>query len=110
MQSLLQEEFRVLFLNNNYKLIEDKVMTLGTIDMSVVSEKEVLTYALRLGASNLIISHNHPNGVSLPSNKDHNITKIIKNGCVSVGMKLTDHIIIGADGDYYSFNERGFLE
>jgi len=109
MQNLQQEEFRVLFLNSNHKLIEDRVMTTGTVDMSLVSVREILTYALRLGASNLIISHNHPNGVSLPSSEDHDVTELLNNGCRSVGMHLTDHVIIGGDGGYYSFRERGFL-
>ena len=105
---LEREQLRLLCLNNCHQLIHEEVMTIGTCDSSLVSVREILIKCLQVKASRIAIAHNHPTGTAHPSNDDINTTSRLKEGCIAIGIKLVDHIIISHD-TWYSFAEHGVL-
>ena len=100
-----REWFRVLYLNNKNKVILNKLEFIGTIDSSAVYPREIMVMALQCGASALILAHNHPSGDPAPSYCDREITKAIVFAAATMGIKVLDHVIIGASkaGDKVSF-------
>lgn len=103
-----QEYFYVVYLDNAKKIIDDKLLFIGTINYSVVHPREVFKEAYLLSASAIICIHNHPSGNVFPSKEDLKITADIKEIGNLLGIKLIDHIIIGQN-QYYSFLENGDL-
>lgn len=99
-----QEEFHILYLDSKNNLLSDKLLFLGTVNMSIVHPREVFKNAYLLSASKMICIHNHPSGDSTPSKEDINLTLKIKELSIIHDIKLLDHIIIGCN-NYYSFYE-----
>jgi DNA repair protein RadC len=89
------EEFHILFLDRRNVLIKDECQQRGTIDHTPVYPREVVKRALELGASALILVHNHPSGDPTPSKADIAVTKDIKKAAAPLGVILHDHVIIG---------------
>ena len=108
MRSLEVEELHVMFLDTRNRLLGEKMMTRGTVNMSVFSAREILIEALRRKAVNIAMVHNHPTGDTQPSKHDQEATESVKKACDIVGVRLIDHVIIGR-GAYYSFHESGEL-
>ena len=101
-QGKKQEYFYCLYLDNKNKLIERKLLFMGTINRSIVHPREIFKEAYLTSASNIICMHNHPSGDIRPSIEDDYLTKsLIKIGKIQ-GINITDHIIIGNDS-YYSY-------
>ena len=109
MERLKQEQVRVLMLNGKNGIIADKMITQGTINASLLSEREIFYSAIRNMAASIIIAHNHPSGDSAPSQQDIDVTKdIVKAGRI-IHIPVLDHIIIGK-GNFYSFKENNLIE
>jgi len=89
------EEFHILFLDRKNVLIKDERQQRGTVDHTPVYPREVVKRALELGASALILVHNHPSGDPTPSKADIAVTQDIKKAAASLGVVLHDHVIIG---------------
>jgi len=111
----IREWFRVLYLNSKNKVILNKLEFLGTVDSSPVYPREVIVTALQVGASSLVLAHNHPSGDPEPSYCDKEITKAIVFAAATLGIKVLDHVIVGASkaGDkaaFYSMAEKGEIE
>lgn len=104
LRHLKVEEFIVLFLNNRNRYITSRVMTIGTHDESLVSVRDVFSYALKVEAVNIVLIHNHPSGDVTPSNEDMNVTNNMVSAGKIIGIDVLDHIIIG-DKTYLSFRE-----
>lgn len=102
------ERVRVLYLNSRNMLIRDELASEGSIDQSVIYVREVIKRALELGASAVILVHNHPSGSPEPSRQDIVITKDVAEAAAKLGIALQDHIIIGG-ADYRSFRAMGLL-
>ena len=101
-QGKKQEYFYCLYLDNKNKLIERKLLFMGTINRSIVHPREIFKEAYLTSASKIICMHNHPSGDIRPSMEDDYLTKsLIKIGKIQ-GINITDHIIIGNDS-YYSY-------
>lgn len=99
-----KEHFYVMLLTAKNKLISVECLSVGTIDNSVASPRDVFAAALLKNASAVIIAHNHPSGEPLPSMADRALTaRMIKVGD-ALGVRVLDHIIIGL-GSYYSFQD-----
>ncbi len=97
-----QEYFYCLYLDNKNKLIERKLLFIGTINQSIVHPREIFKEAYLLSASKIICLHNHPSGDINPSYEDIDLTKkLIEIGNL-LGIKLLDHLII-TNNNYYSF-------
>jgi DNA repair protein RadC len=92
------EEFHILFLDRKNVLIKHERQQRGTIDHTPVYPREVVKRALDLGASALILVHNHPSGDPTPSKADIAVTQDIKKAAAPLGVVLHDHIIIGRHG------------
>ena len=103
-----KEKFVLILLNSRNKLIHDEVLSIGTINATLVSPRELFIEALKAEASNIIILHNHPSGDPTPSRQDILITNKIKEVSSLVEIPLIDHIIIG-DNQYFSFKQKGLL-
>ena len=93
-----REEFRVLFLDKRNALIADEVQGVGTIDHTPVYPREIIRRALELGASALILAHNHPSGDPTPSPADIRMTKDIVSIAEPFGIIIHDHLIVGKHG------------
>ncbi|WP_026651180.1 RadC family protein [Butyrivibrio proteoclasticus] len=103
-----KEKFILLCLNNKLKLISEVLLSIGTINSASVSPRDIFIHALKCGASNLIIVHNHPGGDPSPSSADISITNRITRSGQMLDVILRDHIIIG-DQSYCSLKDRGLL-
>jgi DNA repair protein RadC len=93
-----REQFRVLFLDKRNHVMADKVHQYGTIDHTPVYPREVVKRAIELGASALILAHNHPSGDPTPSQADFAMTKTLIEACQIFGIAVHDHVIIGKEG------------
>ena len=97
-----QEYFYCLYLDNKNKLIERKLLFMGTINRSVVHPREIFKEAYLSSCSSIVCMHNHPSGDINPSMEDIYLTKsLVKIGKIQ-GINVVDHVIFG-DNNYYSF-------
>jgi DNA repair protein RadC len=100
------EEFHILFLDRKNVLIKHERQQRGTVDHTPVYPREVVKRALDLGASALILVHNHPSGDPTPSKADIAVTQDIKKAAAPLGVVLRDHLIIARNG-HISLRELG---
>lgn len=105
---LSHEEFWVLYLNNSNKVIQKYQLSKGGITGTLVDVRLVLKNALQLGATSLILSHNHPSGTLNPSESDKTITKKLKIASQSLDIKVLDHIIV-TEKAYFSFADENLM-
>ena len=103
------EQFRVLYLDRKNTLIADEQQQEGTVDHTPVYPREVVGRALELGASAIIMVHNHPSGDPTPSRADIDMTAKVSAAGKSLGVVLHDHIVIGR-GQHASLKSMGLLE
>lgn len=93
-----------LYLDLHFRIIGYTKLGQGTFNAVQMDLKQTLINALLCGASNVVLTHNHPSGLMRPSNADIQLTKNIRIGCEAVGLKLVDHLIISPTvGIYFSF-------
>ena len=104
----VREEFRVLFLDRKNTLIADEVQSAGTIDHTPVYPREIVKRALDLGASAMILVHNHPSGDPTPSRSDIAMTHEIAAAAKPLRIAVHDHVIVGRSG-HASFKSLGLL-
>jgi DNA repair protein RadC len=102
------EQFRLLFLDRKNRLIGDEIQARGTVDHTPVYVREVVKRALDLGATALILVHNHPSGDPTPSRADIEMTRDIARAAAPLGVTIHDHIIIGR-GEPASLRALGLL-
>ncbi len=102
------EQFRILFLDKKNVLIADEEQQKGTVDHVPVYPREVAKRVLELNASAVILVHNHPSGNPTPSQADIDMTILIENALMAIGVTLHDHVIIGKEEDC-SFRALGLL-
>lgn len=104
-----REHFRVLFMNRKNQLMADEVQQIGTVDHAPVYPREIVKRALELGATALILVHNHPSGDPTPSDSDIEITEEIIRAAFALDILVHDHIIV-ARGGTTSFKSLGLLD
>ena len=102
------EEIRIIFLDRKNIVLADEVHQQGTVDHTPVYPREVVKRALELGASALILVHNHPSGDPTPSRADIAMTREIALAAKALKIELHDHLVIGKGG-YASFKALGLL-
>lgn len=100
-----REHLMLCMFDSKCRLIGDHLLSLGSIDSSIVSPREIFRTALSCNAVHLILVHNHPSGVPEPSRLDDIVTEQISQCGRMMGILLSDHIIIG-DKSYYSYREK----
>ena len=103
-----EENLMVLCLNTKNRIIESKIVSVGSLNSSIVHPREVFKQAIRVHAASIIIAHNHPSGDPTPSVEDTTITNRLKECGKIIGIELLDHIIIG-DGTFVSLKEKGVI-
>lgn len=104
MEDLLQEKFMAVYLDTKNKVIDKKVIFVGTVNSSSITPRDVFREAVKLNSVSMILIHNHPAGSISPSYEDVYLTnEFIKLGRM-MGISVIDHLIIGKN-NYYSFRE-----
>lgn len=100
-----KEHFMVLHLDTCNRVIKDEIISIGTLNSSLVHPREVFKSAIKESANAVILVHNHPSGNAEPSEEDIKITNILFKSGELLSIKVLDHIIISNDG-YYSFRDK----
>ena len=95
-------------LDGKGKVLSSRCLAEGDVSMAAVSVRQVVEYALRAGAVGVVLAHNHPSGVALPSQEDIATTRLIRDALRTMNIQLVDHIVV-ADGDYVSMAASGML-
>ena len=100
------EELHVFYLDAKSRLMKNELTTRGTINASVLYPREIAKRALELGATGVMIAHNHPSGDSKPSTQDIEMTRKLATGLRLLDIILYDHFVVGT-GHVYSFKAHG---
>ena len=100
------EQFGVLLLDTKHRVLRATVLSIGTLDASIVHPREVFREAIAGGAAAIVVFHNHPSGDPEPSEDDVRLTERLRAAGVLMGIEVLDHVVLG-DARYYSFREHG---
>ena len=103
------ETFCIVCLDVNKRFISMENIFRGTIDSATIYPRDLVEKSLSLGASYVIITHNHPSGIAKPSKEDVDITEVLYKAFKMVDIRMLDHIII-AGNSFYSFREDGVFD
>lgn len=106
--SLEREEFSLLFLDNQHRLIAYETLFTGTLSHTQVHPREVVKAGLKHNAAAIIVAHCHPSGLAEPSNADRQVTTRIQQALGLVDIRLLDHLVVGGM-EIVSFSERGWI-
>ena len=101
--------FRVIFLNSQNQVIDIVTAHEGTVTMSSVYVREIISLANKFGAAAMIFAHNHPSGEPKPSSEDKAITEELVFAGRIMKIKVLDHIVIGEE-KYFSFADEGLIK
>lgn len=102
-----REKFVVACLDVKNQPVSIQVVSIGSVNQSIVHPREVFKVAILSNASKIICFHNHPSGNITCSKEDKNITNRLKECGEILGIELVDHIIVGDNDTYFSFKENG---
>src|SRR4051794_8127958 len=102
------EQFGVVLLDTKRRVLRTTIVTVGTLDASIVHPREIFREAASAGAAALVLFHNHPSGDPEPSEDDVLLTHRLVAAGVLMGIDVVDHVIL-ADARYCSLREKGFL-
>ena len=105
---LPHEEFHIIYLNNSNKVIRKMQLSKGGITGTLVDVRLALRMALEIGATSIILCHNHPSGNLNPSSADKQLTQKLKTAGESLDIKILDHLIV-TEKSYFSFADEGLL-
>ena len=108
MGALCQEQVRVLLLDRRNRVVGQRVIYQGNAFSAIVRPAEVLRPAVVEGVPHLIVAHNHPSGAPSPSPQDMQVTKELREAADLLGLKLLDHVVIGAN-EVVSLKDQGLL-
>ncbi len=108
MRGLKQEIVKVIYLNTKNAIVFDRTVSMGCINRSLLSPREVFGPALEKGATRVIMLHNHPSGDPFPSDQDLELTERMLSCGLLLDIPLLDHIIIG-DQVHYSLHDSGVI-
>jgi DNA repair protein RadC len=103
-----REHFVGFYLNSRNQVLRREIVSIGSLNASLVHPREVFVPAIALSAASLILAHNHPSGDPTPSEEDLAITRRIQESGRLLGIELLDHVIVARDS-YTSFKERRLL-
>lgn len=107
-----KEAFAVAIVNTKNRVVDHEIVSLGSINQTLVHPREVFRRAILNKASGIIVCHNHPSGEITPSTDDILLTKRLKEAGEILGIKVVDHLIINGlnSKEYYSFSANSALE
>lgn len=104
----LQEEFKVLLLNNALRVLGIYAGFAGGMDSTLADPRLIFVTALKARATGILVAHNHPSGKLKPSEPDFTLTKRLVSAGELLNIDVVDHLIVSADG-FYSFMDEGVL-
>jgi DNA repair protein RadC len=99
-----KEQFMILHLDSKNRVIKDEIVSIGTLNASIIHPREVFKSAIKESVNSIILVHNHPSGDVTPSSEDEEITMRLFEAGKLLDIKVLDHVIVG-DG-YWSWKER----
>ena len=102
----MKEHFWVIGLSTRNAIQYIDLVSLGTLNASLVHPREVFRFSILKAVSSIILSHNHPSGDAEPSEEDMRITRRLVEAGKIIGIEVLDHIVIGDRDSFYSFKER----
>mgnify|MGYP001426029240 FL=1 len=105
----MKEHFWVIGLSTRNAIQYIDLVSLGTLNASLVHPREVFRFSILKAVSSIILSHNHPSGNAEPSEEDMKITRRLVEAGKIIGIEVLDHIVIGDRDSFYSFKERGII-
>lgn len=108
LSGLEDEQLHGLFLDRRNRVMALRVLTRGGPDVTLVDPRQILRTAIRVGATSVVLGHNHPSGDPEPSAQDREATRRVVRAGQQVGVRLVDHLVFGRD-EYVSLAERGEL-
>lgn len=94
----LQEEFHVVTLNTKHRMIDSHLITVGTLDASLVHAREVFRPAIKDSSSAILLVHNHPSGDPTPSREDRTVTDRLTEVGTMIGITVLDHVVVAREG------------
>jgi len=97
LKDLKKEHFIAVFLDSKNRIIKDEVISIGTLNSSLVHPREVFKEAIKNSANSIILVHNHPSGSVEPSDEDYRVNKVLVETGNLVGIKVLDHLVVGGD-------------
>lgn len=103
-----KEYFKIILLNTKNQIIATEIVSIGSLNSSLVHPREIFNIAVKRGCASIILAHNHPSGDPTPSKEDMEVTVRLVDSGEILGIKVLDHLIIG-EGRYYSFKEGGLI-
>ena len=103
-----REHFLLVTLNGGHEILQIHVITVGTLNRTLIHPREVFTTAMRDNAAAIIVSHNHPSGNCQPSEEDIAVTETLEKVSVIMGIELLDHVIVSRE-TFFSFLEHKML-
>lgn len=108
-QASPSEVFAVAYLDNRHRVIRFEIAFRGTIDNTTIYPREIVRRALELNAAAIICGHNHPSGVTEPSDADRLITRRLRDALELVDVRLLDHFVVGLGNACTSLAARGLI-
>ena len=105
----MKEHFWVIGLSTRNAIQYIDLVSLGTLNASLVHPREVFRFSILKAVSSIILGHNHPSGNAEPSEEDLKITRRLVEAGKIIGIEVLDHIVIGDRDSFYSFQERGII-
>jgi len=105
-----KEHFWVIGLNGRLTVEYIELVSLGSLNASLAEPREIFRLAIVKSVALLVVGHNHPSGDPTPSEDDLSLTKRLVEAGKIIGIRITDHIIIGEVGKYYSWSEQGLIK
>jgi len=109
LEEFAQETVAALYLSLKNEVLNASIVSVGTLDSSLIDPRTILQTALLCNAKYVIIFHNHPSGDPTPSGYDDAVTERMEAACEIMGIPLRDHIVVG-NGTYYSYFEMGRMK
>jgi DNA repair protein RadC len=103
-----REWFYAVYLNTRNHVLAVELVSVGSLNASIVHPREVFKMAIVLSAASILVAHNHPSGDPNPSDEDLGLTKRLQDAGELLGIPLLDHVIVG-EGEYRSLKEGGQL-
>jgi DNA repair protein RadC len=105
----LQERFVAMYLNRANKVLGVYPISLGGMTGTIADVRLILSVALKIAATKIILAHNHPSGNLTASSSDKALTAKIKEACQLLDVCLMDHVILSSEGGYYSFADESLI-
>lgn len=102
---LEKEHFCVISLDTKNRPVKEETVSVGTLNTAIVHPREIFRGAIKESANSIILVHNHPSGDPSPSDADRKLTEDLIAAGDILSIKVLDHVIIGTNGKYWSFNE-----